>query len=280
MKTRVIMAVVAAGLLVGAAPFMSPVAGQGRGPRATVAAGPAPRTQDGKPDLTGVYTIPHFEDIEKALAPGSKISFTPYGAMRHQTVDLSKDPNAKCLPWGPTRMVCCTVMPLGFVQHKDVIVFLTESQQTFRLIYMDGRDYPRDLYKKDGSVDRQVGGWFGFSIGHWEGDTLVVDTKGIDDRTWLDGDAAHEHSEKETLHETFQMVDSNTINYLGTVTDPVFFTEPWTFKQVFHRAIGDRIMSHACAENEKDLGYMKPTPAGEPVFPAATGRGGRGRGGD
>src|SRR2546425_1121874 len=104
--------------------------GRGTGARGAAAAGPVPRTAEGKPDFTGVYTIPHFEDISKALAPGSEISLTPYGAQRLKSQDLSKDPNARCLPWGPTRMVCCTIMPLAFVQHKDLIVFLTESQQT------------------------------------------------------------------------------------------------------------------------------------------------------
>jgi hypothetical protein len=280
MNKRFIVAAVA---LVAAMPFTgASIAGQGRGQRNTAPAGPVPRTAEGKPDFTGVYTIPHFEDITGALAPGSKISLTPYGAERRKTVDLSKDPNARCLPWGPTRMVCCTVMPLAFVQHKDVIAFLTESQQTFRLIYTDGRDYPKDLYHKDGSVDRQVGGWFGFSIGHWDGDTLVVETKGVDDRNWIDGDAAHEHSSKMLLTERFTMVDANTIKFTGVITDPVFYTEPITFNQTFNRAIGDRIMSHACAENEQDSKYMGPTPPGVAVFPpppAAGGRGREGRGG-
>jgi hypothetical protein len=267
-KHRFLIAVVTVATLLGGWRASSIVAAQGRGGAAKPAAkpaGPVPRTPEGKPDFTGTWDVDGVEEIDTILAPGSKIEFTPFGAAQIKKIDQADDPNARCLPWGPTRMMCCTRHPDGFVVHKDVIAILTESQQTFRLVYMDGRGFPKDMYNADGSVDRQVGGWMGFSVGRWEGDTLVVDTRGADDRTWIDGHGAHQHSDKMKFLERFQMTDANTIQYTGTVDDPVYFTKPWTFVKTFKRMVGDRIMSHSCVENEKDLEYFKPgvSPAGK-----------------
>ena len=218
-----------------------------------------PRMADGHPDLTGVFNVNGVENITDALAPGSEIVHTAYGLEQFKKVDQANDPNARCLPWGPTRMMCCTRMPIGFVQHKDQIVILTESQQTFRLVYMDGRPLPDDLYDDKGDVDPQVGGWMGFSRGRWDGDKLVVETVALDPRSWIDGHGAHQHSDKMKLTEVFDMKDPRTIAYTATIDDPVYYQKPWSFVKTIERVPpGDRILSHACAENEKDVQYMKP----------------------
>jgi hypothetical protein len=155
-------------------------------------------------------------------------------------------------------MMCCTRMPIGFVVHKDVIVILTESQQTFRLVYMDGRPVPEDLYDSEGNVDPQVGGWMGFSTGRWDGDKLVIETVGADARTWVDGHGGRQHSDKMKFTETIELKDRNTIAYTGTIDDPVHYQKPWTFVKQYDRVPeGDRILSHSCVENEKDLQYMQ-----------------------
>ena len=250
------------------------------------ASGPVPRTLDGHPDFTGVFDVDGIEDIRDVLVPGSEIRHTPYGAERYKQADYAQDPNSKCLPWGPTRMMCCTRHAIGFVMNPQVIVIITESQQTFRLAYMDGRPLPKDLYDREGHVDRQVGGWMGFSRGRWEADTLVVDTVGADDRTWVDGHGAHQHSEKMKLTERLRMIDANTIEYGATIDDPVIYQKPWAFNKTFKRMTGggdaDRILSQSCVENEKDVEYQKPTyppDSGEGGPTVASGRGaGRGRG--
>src|SRR6266508_24170 len=78
-----------------------------------------PRTADGHPDLTGVFDVNGVENITDNLAPGSEILHTAYGLEQFKKVDQALDPNARCLPWGPTRMICCTRMPIGFIVHKD-----------------------------------------------------------------------------------------------------------------------------------------------------------------
>ena len=252
-----LMAVVAAVILAGcssgqpAENAAAPAAAGGEGSG-------IPRTADGHPDFTGVWNPNGVENIVDNLAPGSEIVHTAFGADAFAKVDQALDPNARCLPWGPTRMMCCTRMPIGFIVHKDVIAILTESQQTYRLVYMDGRPVPEDLYDEQGNVDPQVGGWMGFSTGRWDGDKLVVETVGADSRTWVDGHAGHQHSEKMKFTETFEFTDNNTIAYTGTIDDPMHYQKPWTFVKTYERVPeGDRILSHSCMENEKDLQYMQ-----------------------
>ena len=205
------------------------------------------------PDLTGVWH-PQGQsmDISKLVISGDQMVLTPYGEQRFKTVDHSKDPSARCLPFGPVRAVCCLVHPNMFIQHPDVVAILTESQRTYRLIYTDGRGHPDDL--------KDYPEWYGSSIGHWEGDTLVVETIGIDERTWLDN--GHEHSSQLKLLERFQKLDANRIKWSVTFEDPVFFVKPFTTSLTLKRQVGDRIMSHSCLENEKDLENLVPTLGG------------------
>ena len=163
----------------------APAAAQGRGaqsrkPKPTVGAWwykGDPQPPGPHPDLTGVWFGGPMNDIGRDVLPGQQLVLTPYGAERYKKIDHAKDPNAQCLPPGPTRMVA-RAHPTMIVQRPDVVAVLSESEHIFRLIYTDGRSHPSD------ATDNPA--WFGYSVGKWEGDTLVVDTVGINDRTWLD----------------------------------------------------------------------------------------------
>jgi hypothetical protein len=141
------------------------------------------------------------------------------------------------------------------VQHRDVVVINFESQGGPRLIYTDGRPQPDDVY--------ELPGFFGHSVGKWEGDTLVSDTVAVDDRIWLDP-SGHEHSDKLRITERFKMTGPNSIEWTATIEDPVFFVKPFTVMRTFERqtAKGDRYLSHSCVDNEKDLEYMVPVYGG------------------
>jgi hypothetical protein len=257
MNKQFLGALIAVGLVVMLAGAACQRNGEGEA-ATTPDSGGIPRATDGRPDLTGVWNVDGVENISDNLAPGSEIVHTAYGLEQFKKVDQALDPNARCLPWGPTRMMCCTRMPIGFIQHKDVIAVLTESQQTFRLVYMDGRPLPEDLYNGEGNVDPQVGGWMGFSRGRWDGDKLVIETMGADARTWIDGHGGHQHSDKMKFTEVLDMKDPKTIAYTGTIDDPVHYQKPWSFVKTFVRAPEtDRILSHSCVENEKDLPFMQ-----------------------
>jgi hypothetical protein len=114
---------------------------------------------------------------------------------------------------------------------------------------MDGRSHPEDI--------ADYPEWMGDSIGKWDGDTLVVDTVGINSRTWLDT-VGHEHSDKLRLTERFQKTGPDSILWTVTFDDPVFFTKPWTATREFKRK-NTRIMSYSCEENEKDRGHLQST---------------------
>lgn len=211
--------------------------------------GAAPERQAGRSDLTGVWFGGASGDLSKTTQPGQELVLTPLGKQRWDTIDHAKDPNTACLPPGPARMIMMA-HPAMIVQRPDVVAILTESQRTFRIIYTDGRGHPSDI--------ADYPEWMGSSIGKWEGDTLVVDTVGINERTWLDT-AGHEHSEKLRLTERFRLADPNSLEHIVTYDDPVFFVKPFTTRRLFKRQIGDRIMDHSCLENEKDRDLLVPT---------------------
>jgi hypothetical protein len=210
--------------------------------------GPLQR-QDGRPDLTGVWFGGASGDLSRATVPGQEMILTPLGKQRWDTVDHAKDPNTACLPAGPARMIMMA-HPAMIVQRPDVVAILTESQRTFRIIYTDGRGHPHDA--------AEYPEWMGSSIGKWDGDTLVVDTIGINERTWLDT-AGHEHSAQLRMTERFRLADPNTLEHMVTYDDPVFFEKPFTTRRLMKRQIGDRIMDHSCLENEKDRDLLLPT---------------------
>jgi hypothetical protein len=114
---------------------------------------------------------------------------------------------------------------------------------------MDGRTHPEDV------TDYPY--FMGHSIGRWDGDTLVVETAGIDERSWLDT-AGHEHSAQLRLTERFRKSGADTIQWTVTFDDPVFFTKPWSVTRTFRRGTPtDRILPYACTENNKDPEHLR-----------------------
>src|SRR5262245_36032475 len=144
----------------------------------------AAQTHAAPPDFSGYWINQYTPDLSRAL--GQQPPFTAEGAERWRTVDTSQDPTGRCLPPGPSRAFTAPY-PFQIVQHTQAIAVLFEYQTIFRLVYMDGRPHPKEIVENPE--------FMGHSIGRWEGETLVVDTVGIDARSWLDT-AGHQHSEK------------------------------------------------------------------------------------
>jgi hypothetical protein len=196
-------------------------------------------------DLTGFWNNQYTPNLAQAL--GHEPPYTPYGAERWKNVDTKDDPTGICLPVGPSRAFTAP-MPFQVVQGPKMIAFLYEYQTIYRMIYLDGR-HPPDI------MDYPE--FMGHSIGHFEGETLVIDTLGINERSWLDT-AGHEHSAKLHLIERIQKVDDNHLKYTVTYDDPVFFTEPWSITRTFTRGKEtDRIMAYSCEENNKDVEHLQ-----------------------
>jgi len=199
----------------------------------------------GPPDLSGVWQAPYTPDLTKPLS--HDLPYTPYGAERFKNVVHADDPSSYCLPVGPARIIQAP-LPFQIVQTPNAVVLLMEYMHTFREIYTDGRGHPDDL---------EPFRWYGDSVGKWDGDTLVVDTVGIGDRTWLDT-AGHQHSDQLHLVERFRKVDENTITWTVTFEDPKMYKEPFTVTLPLKRQ-KTMLMMYSCEENEKDRVHLDNT---------------------
>jgi len=210
-------------------------------------AAPTAAQSSAQRELSGFWINQYTPDLSVVL--GKQPPFTEFGAERWRTVDTAKDPTAVCLPVGPSRGFTAP-FPFLLVQDDKTISIMFEYQAIWRAIYLDGRAHPDDL------ADYPY--FMGHSIGRWEGDTLVVDTQGIDERSWLDT-AGHEHSDKLKLTERFKKTGPDTIQWTVTYDDPVYFTRPWSIERTFTRGKpGDRVLPYTCNENNKDVEHLLP----------------------
>jgi hypothetical protein len=227
---------------------------------ALVTAAGSARAQS-RPDFTGLW-ISTTADISIALLPGEEVSLTPYGSERYRKVDMANSPSYRCLPYGPTRGLQST-NPFQIIQTADLIAIITEHID-YRMIYMDGRGHPEDI------LDYPE--WMGHSIGRWDGTTLVVDTIGMREETWLDT-AGFEHSARLRITERFQKTGADTIRLTVTIDDPVFYTKPFTYGRTVTRMGKDvRLMPARCADNERSSadavqGVQGPEHKKPPTFP-------------
>jgi hypothetical protein len=207
-------------------------------------------TTAGTPNLSGSWRVPYTPNLADAL--GKQPPYTAHGAERWRTVDTAKDPTGTCLPPGPSR-VLTSPFPFMIVQQPNMIALLFEYQTLWRAIYMDGRKHPADI--------ADYPEFMGHSIGHWDGDTLVVDTVAINERTWLDT-AGHEHSAKLHLTERFRKISEDKIEWTATFEDPVFFSKPWSITRTFSKFDDskdqDRILPYTCTENNLDVKHLVP----------------------
>jgi hypothetical protein len=232
-------------------------------PAAAIA--PAPRTPDGKPDLSGVYQPSTRRGREwDAEAPGEQpgiaaprraadvrpgarepIPFTDEARKQAQAFLNRRsidDPAARCLPQPSPRTMPVGLFPVQFVQGAHDVVILSEYMDTARAIPIDGRGHPDDM---DPS-------WKGDSVGHWEGDTLVVDVTGFKAGGWLGSGV--QHSDKLHLTERYTRVDRDQLNYEVRIEDPVVFTKPWTMRATLMLREGAHLREYACVENNLDPG--------------------------
>ena len=236
--------------------------------QARTRANAAPRTADGKPDLTGVWqggtnvrgsweeansglglggngTNPEAPGLRSASErpPGDYAPYQPWAAQKvleyykRRGID---DTTVLCMPPGPTRAATQGLFPIQFVQTPKQIIVLYEYMNVFRIIPLNAK-HPDDLTPT----------YMGDSVGHWEGDTLVVDVVGFNDRTWLQGTGTF-HTEALHVTERFTRVDKGQINYEATMEDPNVFTKPWTIRSTIMLRDGTRVREAVCAENNVD----------------------------
>jgi hypothetical protein len=208
----------------------------------------APKTRDGKPDFSGVWSAPNFSTkyLENLAADGVEVPMLPWAAAiyKERRSNEGKDrPSGHCLPHSVTDFDAHH-MPKKVIQTPDVLVMLFESYHSFRQIFTDGRSLP---------VARDPA-WFGYSVGKWEGDSLVVDTVGLKEQTWLD-DGGHPHSDALHVIERFRRPDFGHMEVLLTIDDPKAYAKPWTVKIPWELMPDTDLLDWVC-ENEKDSQHM------------------------
>jgi hypothetical protein len=237
--------------------------------------GPAPRTPDGKPDFSGIWRfvdssdarqgpplpagvgtagigarvrgLNQFFDIGSTLPDG--LPFQPWAAelRKKRAADNNKDnPDAHCLPLGLMQLHTHPE-PRKIIQSPGLILILYEANGGVRQILLDGRPLPG----KDAEP-----WWYGYSIGHWEGDTLVVATRGFRDDVWLDVEGSPLTSAGK-MTERFRRVNYGNMQIEVTVDDPKAYTKPWTVVVSHRIMLNTDLIEFVCQENEKDVPHMK-----------------------
>lgn len=224
---------------------------------------PAPKAADGKPDLSGLwhYISPTEEGDLNSGADPAKIPFLNIAAplppdglpmkpeaaalFGARAAGLGKDtPLGHCLPPGiPWNYLIPD--PFKIVQMRDLVIVLHEEGNNFRQIFLDGRKLPKD----------PVPTWNGYSIGRWDGDTLVVDSSGFNASAWLDG-MGHPRTEQLHLTERFHRLDAGHLDIQITVDDPGAYQKPWSSTVHFDLLPDWELMEKICLENEKDVEHL------------------------
>lgn len=223
---------------------------------------PAPRLADGKPDLSGVWWL--GADVGPGLfgrgrgrgaapagppLPTFTELYTPEAAAAAKTLNDNHDPTLKCTPtaFGTLNVSMFDVGAIGqIVATPKFVVMLTETYHGFRIVPTDGRQHRADVPPS----------YRGDSVGRWEGDVFVVETKNFTDDTWIYAEGrATPHSDQMRVVERYRRVDANTLEIEATVYDPVVLTKPWTVpKQTLVLAPFDQIMPLNCASLDSVVG--------------------------
>ena len=205
----------------------------------------APKTADGRPDFSGVWehlnsrgSAYYLKGIDIPWKPWAKALFD-----KNTADNLIDNPESRCLPRGVPKADAFDLHKI--VQSPDLIVILYEYQTTYRQIFLDGRSLPKDPNPS----------WAGYSTGHWEGDTLVVESNGFNGKAWLSRfgnpttDAMH-------LTERMRRRDFGHMDIQLTIDDPKAYTKPWT-AELHPELIPDtELMEFVCNENERDLRHL------------------------
>ena len=276
---------IAAGLSLGAG---AASAGQSQ---AEPAPEPTPRLADGTPNLgrvageKGVWRVPYITNMAaRAIGPDGEplapretpassrgarggsaaephVPFMPWTAAiyDYNSENESKyDPEGYCLPPGGPRMMA-TPYPMEFIQlpeQERIIMIFEGATHVWREIYMDGRPHPEG--------DALNPTFLGHSVGHWDGDTLVVDVVGFNETSWIDF-FGHPHTDRLHIVERFSRPDKNTLRYEATIDDPGAYTEPWTIGWDIPWMPDGELLEYICQDNNLYL-YHLTDDFGQPIF--------------
>ena len=232
-------------------------------------AAPAPRTAEGKPDFSGMWgwvtrancgakcndTQISREFIDIAANFKGPVPYQPWAAqlVQKRRVEQGLDPNVHCMPRGAPRIWTDDYYKRIFEVPGRVII-LTERNIQYRQIFTDGRPLEQDPNPT----------WNGYSTGHWEGDTLVIQTKGYRDDLWLDASGKPLTDQARTI-ERIRRPNYGNLEVEVTIDDPKAYTAPWTVKIDQPLVLDSELIDYYCLENERDSVHMRQqAPIGTP----------------
>src|ERR1700685_3235347 len=195
---------------------------------------PAPRTPDGKPDLSGVWN---------RLSPKYRINI-PSDLKPEEAQAWADVMVARCVPLGPQYTTDADSTGGGMMKIAQTpgLILILNPDLTYRQIYMDGR--PLETAPNPS--------WMGYSVGHWDADTLVVESFGFNDRTWLDT-SGHPHTEALRMTERYRRRDFGHLDLEVTLQDPAVYARPWTVAVRAELAADTELLEYVCNENTRDL---------------------------
>jgi hypothetical protein len=215
-------------------------------------AAPMPKTADGKPDLSGIWVTAdntYFMDIAAGLKP-EDVPYQPWAkalAEQRQSELHKDDPLALCMPPGVPRVNTNVFHPFKILRLPTEIVMLyeTSANEVFREVFMDGRPLPKDPQPS----------WKGYSVGKWEGDTLVVDTIGFNDRGWIDTEKGRPQTDALHVTERFRRRDFGHMDIGVTIDDSKAYTKPWTVN-IPVQMVADAELIETVCENQRGIEHL------------------------
>ncbi len=212
---------------------------------------PAPKLPSGLPDLSGIYTpnYRYFQNLAADLGL-DKVPMTDEARKIHAARATGllgwEEPDAHCLPQGVPKINAAPV-PFKIVQTEKLVVLVYEAFNLWRQVFLDSREFAEDLNPS----------WMGYSKGRWEGDALVVETRGLTGKQWLDLGGLPA-SDKLTVIERFRRPTFGRLEIEITINDPTYYTKPWTAMTNARFTLDTELMEFICNENEKSTKHMGP----------------------
>jgi len=213
--------------------------------RSAPPAGPAPRLPGGKPDLSGLWSNPLPTNPNEVETP-EMLPWAEAVTKERIANNLKDAPSTRCLPASIGLMG--GFLNTRLVHSPEILVSIIDLDiPGYRQVFLDGREHPKDLEPT----------WQGHSIGRWDGDTLVVETVGFNDKTWL-GNEGNPHTEKLRLTMRLRRMDLGHLEVEVTFEDPGAFKKPWKVKGVATLSINknDEVQEYICTENNQDVPHL------------------------
>jgi hypothetical protein len=216
-------------------------------------AAPTPKAPDGKPDLSGIWLpsegVRHFLDLAADLKP-EDVPYQPWAkalADKREDAVHKDDPLAQCMPPGVPRVDTHGDHPYKIIQlpRELVMLYETSTNDVFREVFTDGRPLPKDPQPS----------WKGYSVGKWEGDTMVIDTIGFNDRGWIDTEKGRPQTQALHVIERFRRLNVGNLELSITIDDPKAYTKPWTAKIHLDLLPDTELIETAC-ENSRNVEHM------------------------